>query len=182
MPWAPGGYLLLEAQFGAKALLTGPFAHVSGGRSDMKAVVIYEGVHSPAETVARAIGDEFAHIGARAEVHALEEFEPTMLDGADMVLLGGVTRHGRADAAALGFADVIGLLLPMRVVTGAFDIELEGAHHGAADRLDERFRRLGYSTAKPGHFRVTDVHGSLVNGEIDHARAWVHEIVEGYAH
>lgn len=148
----------------------------------MKTVVIYEGVHGPTETIAHAIGDEFAHIGERAEVHSLEEFEPTMLDGADMVLLGGVTHHGRADSAALGFADVIGLLLPMRVVTAAFDIELEGSRHGAADRLDERFRRLGYSTATPGHFHVTGMHGSLATGELEHAREWVHEIVEGLAH
>jgi len=146
----------------------------------MKAVIVYEGVHGPTEVLARVICDEIEQAGQGVEVHPIEEFQPGMLQGADIVFLGSPTRHGRAVDRARTLANIIGELCPMDVVAAAFDTEVQG-RSGAADKLEEQFRQLGLTITEPGRFLLANNHAQLAEGEIEHAREWTHLVMRTVA-
>jgi flavorubredoxin len=128
--------------------------------------------------IARAITDELQHIGQEAELHEIDEFEPRMLEGVDLVLIGSPTHHHSATPRTRDLAHTVGELCSMNVVAAAFDTEIGGVIHGsAADVLDRNLRICGLTTAQPGRFRLVHTRGPLAEGEIEHAMDWLHDVV-----
>jgi hypothetical protein len=155
----------------------------------MRALVVYESMFGNTEQVARAIG-----VGIEASMHAdvVEVGAAPDAVPADVTLLvvGGPTHafgmswpSTRRDAAQRatsvisrdrGIREWLGGLPAGTTEATAFDTRVTSRVTGSAARAAfRRLDRLGYRlVAAFTSFRVTDVTGPLVDGELDRARDW----------
>ena len=160
----------------------------------MRTLVVFESAFGNTRKVAEAIADGLQQSG-QVDVVEVGHATPTLVDSADLLVLGGPTHafgmsrpSTREDAvrqgADPGSASHGGLrewLPALRDVSpapaaAAFDTRVRkvrrlpgSAARGAAKEL----RRLGYRlTAEPESFYVEDVRGPLAQGELERARLW----------
>jgi hypothetical protein len=157
----------------------------------MRALVVYESMFGNTEAVARAIGEG---IGASmpAEVVEVGAAPGTVPDAVALLVVGGPTHafsmswpSTRRDAGGRS-SNVISRERGIREWLGALPGVLNGAEAAAFDTraasrmtgsaaraASRRLDRLGYPlVAAPASFRVTDVTGPLVDGELVRAREW----------
>lgn len=157
----------------------------------MRALVVYESMFGNTEKVARAIGEG---IGASMHADVVEVGAAPDTVPADVTLLvvGGpthafsmswpTTRRDAAQRATTvvsrdrGIREWLGGLPATTTGTEAttFDTRVTTRITGSAARAaSHRLYRLGYRlTAAFTSFRVADVAGPLVDGEVDRARDW----------
>lgn len=157
----------------------------------MRALVVYESMFGNTEEIARAIGQG---IGASMRADVVEVGAAPDAVPADVTLLvvGGPTHAfsmswptTRRDAAqrattlvsrGRGIREWLGSLpaAPADTAATAFDTRVTSRVTGSAARAaSHRLDRLGYRlTAAFTSFRVADVAGPLVDGEVDRARDW----------
>ena len=157
----------------------------------MRALVVYESMFGNTEAIARAIWEG---IGGSMRADLVEVGKAADVVPADVALLvvGGPThalsmswpstRHDAAGRSSKivsrgrGLREWLGSLPGVRTEAEAttFDTRAVSRMTGSAARaVSRRLDRLGYPiVAAPTSFRVTDVTGPLVDGELDRARAW----------
>lgn len=157
----------------------------------MRALVVYESMFGNTEAVARAIGE-----GIEASMHAdvveVGAAPDTVPADVTLLVVGGPTHAfsmswptTRRDAAQRvtavvsrerGIREWLGGLPGTRSETEAttFDTRVTSRITGSAARAaSRRLDRLGYPlVAAPVSFRVSDVTGPLIGGELDRAREW----------
>ncbi len=164
----------------------------------MRAVVVYESMYGNTHQLADAIG---RGLGPGARVASVHEATPELLDGADLLVVGGPThahsltrestRHAAADAAAQpesplamdpdsygdGLREWFEQLPPPShaAPAAAFDTRMSGPPMltGRASKgIARRLRRHGYELiAEPESFLVSK-ENTLADHEIEHAAAW----------
>lgn len=165
----------------------------------MKVLVVYESMYGNTHLVADAIGDGLRE-GHEVEVVSVHDADRALLDGADLVVVGGPTHaHGlprdtsRESAAAMASKPDSGLVLEpdaegpglrewfdsIGTVTGvrgaAFDTRIDMAPilTGRASKgISKRLRHHGFrELVEPESFLVTkDNH--LLDDQIEHASTW----------
>ena len=164
----------------------------------MRAVVVYESMYGNTHTVADAVGDGL-RAGGDVVVLPVGEARPELLDGADLVVVGGPTHvHGmsrastrRSAAEAVekpdhglvlepgaqgpGLREWFASLGTIAARAAAFDtrIDMPAALTGRASKgIGKELRGHGLRlVAGPESFLVTK-DSRLVPGEEDRARAW----------
>jgi flavodoxin len=168
----------------------------------VKAVVVYESLfgntHEVAEAVAEGLRD-----AAEVDVTAVKDWSPELVQGADLLVVGGPTHaHGMASTytrkGALDGATKKGT--PMPDVEGpalrewfdalgktegraaAFDTRLPPPKlvtGSAAKGIAKRLRRHGYDVIGEESFVVEHSEGPPSEGELDRAREWGRTLVAG---
>jgi hypothetical protein len=157
----------------------------------MRALVIYESMFGNTEAVARAVRE-----GIEASMHAdvveVGAAPDTVPADVTLLVVGGpthalsmsrpTTRRDAAQRSAAvvsrdrGIREWLGALPGVKAGAEAttFDTRMTSRITGSAARAaSRRLDRLGYSlVAAPASFRVTDMAGPLVDGELDRAREW----------
>lgn len=158
----------------------------------MRALVVYESMFGNTEEVARAIGE-----GIEASMHAdvveVGAAPDTVPADVTLLVVGGPTHAfsmswptTRRDAAQRAATTVVSRDRGIRewlgglpaattdTVATSFDTRVTSRVTGSAARAaSRRLDRLGYRVdAAFTSFRVTDVTGPLVDGELDRARDW----------
>lgn len=157
----------------------------------MRALVVYESMFGNTEQVARAIRDGI-EASMDADVVEVGAAPDTVPADVTLLVVGGPTHAfsmswptTRRDAAqrstslvssGRGIREWLGGL-PTRTTeteATAFDTRVTSRVTGSAARAaSRRLDRLGYHlVAAFASFRVTDVAGPLVDGELDRARDW----------
>ncbi|MFD6138364.1 flavodoxin family protein [Promicromonospora sp. NPDC060271] len=157
----------------------------------MRALVVYESMFGNTEEIARAIG-EGIEASMRADVVEVGAAPDTVPADVTLLVVGGPTHAfsmswptTRRDAGqrattlvsrGRGIREWLGSLPAATADTAAttFDTRVTSRVTGSAARAaSHRLDRLGYHlTAAFTSFRVTDVAGPLVDGEVDRARDW----------
>ena len=157
----------------------------------MRALVVFESMFGNTETIARAIG-EGIESSMHADVVEVGAAPDTVPADVTLLVVGGPTHAfsmswptTRRDAAQRvtavvsrdrGIREWLGGLPGAAPATEAatFDTRVTTRVTGSAARAaSRRLDRLGYPlVAAPASFRVSDVTGPLIGGEIDRAREW----------
>jgi len=157
-----------------------------------RALVVFESMFGNTEAVARAVA------GGLAEHMPVEvvpvSAAPEELDAdIDLLVVGGPTHTFSLSRAAtrrsaleqgadpvggaqVGVREWLSELAPARSTcrAAAFDtrVRVHGMPGSAARAASRRLRRLGVEAMHPCTFWVEGTTGPLVDGELDHARAW----------
>lgn len=157
----------------------------------MRALVVYESMFGNTEEVARAIGEGIA-ASMHADVVEVGAAPDTVPADVTLLVVGGpthafsmswpTTRRDAAQRATTlvsrdrGIREWLGGLPATAAETEAtaFDTRVTSRVTGSAGRAaSRRLDRLGYRlVAAFTSFRVKDVTGPLVDGEVDRARDW----------
>ena len=166
----------------------------------MRAVIVYESMFGSTKKVAEAIAGGLADC-AEVSVAPVTSADAHILDGADLVVVGGPTHtHGMSRPSTRKMAGKRARkpgseveLVPgavsgpgvrewpaspgrLEVAGAAFDTRLQGlpAFTGRASKSIRR--RLAHHGARiaasPGSFLVEGLTGALAEGELERARAW----------
>lgn len=164
----------------------------------MRGLVVYESMYGNTHLVADAIAEGLSLSGG-VRVVPVGDAEPTMVEHADLLVVGGPTHaHGMsragtrkaaldaahkpgkgltidADAGGAGLRDWFGTLATVHARAAAFDTRVKApvALTGrAAKGIAKMLRRQGLDlVAEPESFLV-DKDNHLLPGEEDRARAW----------
>jgi Flavodoxin domain len=166
----------------------------------MRAVIVYESMFGSTKKVAEAIAEGLAD-HAEVSVVPVTSADAHILDGADLVVVGGPTHtHGmsrpstRKMAGKLarkpgtevelvpgaisgpGVREWLASLGSLEVVGAAFDTRLQGLP-AFTGRASKSIRRLlaqhgARTAASPESFLVKGMTGALAEGELRRARAW----------
>jgi hypothetical protein len=166
----------------------------------MRAAIVYESMFGSTKKVAKAIAEGLAD-HAEVSVVPVTSADAHILDGADLVVVGGPTHtHGmsrpstRKMAGKLarkpgtevelvpgaisgpGVREWLASLGSLEVVGAAFDTRLQGLP-AFTGRASKSIRRLlaqhgARTAASPESFLVKGMTGALAEGELRRARAW----------
>lgn len=164
----------------------------------MRAVVVYESMYGNTHLIADAVAEGLAPVG-EVEVVPVERADAAMLDGAQLVVVGGPTHvHGMStkmsrqgavqdaakpekgltldpDAEGPGLRDWFEAVGTLPGKAAAFDTRMEGPPvlTGRASKgIAKRLRHHGCDVvAEPMSFLVTK-ENELVDHEREHAREW----------
>jgi flavodoxin len=170
--------------------------------SAVKAVVVYESLFGNTHEVAEAVAEGLRE-AAEVDVTAVKDSSPELVQGADLLVVGGPTHaHGMAstftrkgavdDARKKGKPepDIEGPALrawfdSMGKTEGraaAFDTRLPPPKlvtGSAARGIAKRLRRHGYDVIGEESFLVDRSEGPPSDGELDRAREWGRTLVAG---
>jgi flavodoxin len=162
----------------------------------MRAVIIYESMFGSTKNVAEAIAGGLADC-AEVSVVPVNSADAHILDGADLVVVGGPTHtHGMSRpgtrkmagkpgsevelvpgaVSGPGVREWLASLGRLEVAGAAFDTRLQGlaAFTGRASKSIRRL--LAHHGARvavsPESFLVEGLTGALAEGELERARAW----------
>jgi len=162
----------------------------------MNAVVVVESSFGNTREVARAVADGLGAGSVVVDVHQAPTVVPAEVD---LIVVGGPTHafgmsrtSTRQDAARQGaveggatdvgireWIDHLGDGKELRFAT--FDTKVEKVRHlpgSAAKKAAKALRRRGFRmAADPMSFYVTDTPGPLVDGELERARSWGHQLM-----
>lgn len=165
----------------------------------MRILVIYESMFGNARTIAGAIADGATPFGM-VETVEVSQAPLAINEEFDLIITGGPThafgmsqKATRADAATKADRPLISRETGIRewleaatldghVYAAAFDTSTSkprwlGFIGSAAGKIEKRLKRLGFTiAAPPGNFYVTDTLGPLMDGEIQRAREWGHQV------
>jgi hypothetical protein len=164
----------------------------------MKAVIVYESMFGNTRAVADAIAEGF-RLGNEAVVVPVARARPEVLDGADLVVVGGPThvhamsragtRKGAAQmagkpgsgltlepgAAGMGLRDWFADLGHVSVAAAAFDTRADGLAMftgQASKRIARLLRHHGFRLVTGPESFLISKGNRLRPGEEDHAKAW----------
>jgi hypothetical protein len=162
----------------------------------MRALVVYESLWGNTEKVARAIADE---LGQGMEVTIVDvDSAPTSVDEYDLLAVGGPTHafsmsrpttrrtavenNHAPHAPTRGIREWLNELSPTdrHGKAVAFDTRVNSPRlpGSAARAAKQELRSLGFEVpVKQKTFRVEDLEGPLIDGELDNARAWAREVM-----
>ncbi|TFC52142.1 flavodoxin family protein [Cryobacterium sp. TMT1-21] len=163
----------------------------------MRALVVYESQWGNTEQVARAIA---AELGTTMEVEVVDtDSAPASADGYDLLLVGGPTHafsmsrpNTRQDAVnqheaprlpTRGIREWLDGLAPVTGVKAAtFDTRANAPRlpGSAARAAKQELKSLGFEiVVKQMSFHVHGYAGPLVDGELERAVEWAHEVSSG---
>jgi len=166
----------------------------------MRVVIVYESMFGSTKKVAEAIAEGLADC-AEVSVVPVTSADAHVLDGADLVVVGGPTHtHGMSRpgtrkmagkratepgsevelvpgaVSGPGVREWLASLGRLEVAGAAFDTRLQGlpAFTGRASKSIRRLlaRRGARIAASPESFLVEGLTGALAEGELGRARAW----------
>jgi len=170
----------------------------------VKAVVVYESLFGNTHAVAEAVAEGLRE-GADVEVIPVKDSSPAIVEGADLLVVGGPTHvHGMSskltrkgaldDATKKGktvpdvegpalreWIDGIGSVATTRAA--AFDTRLPPPKiiaGSAAKGIARRLRRHGFQVVGQESFVVEHSEGPPAEGELERAREWGRALVESY--
>lgn len=161
----------------------------------MRALVVYESMFGNTRTIADAVASGLQEAGVEVEVVEVG-VAPTGPDEDVGLLVVGAPTHalslsrpesrrsaseqaeGPILSMGIGLREWLAALPTGRALVAAFDTHIDRKVPGAASRAAlKRLRRRGYRVAEPAEsFFVSDTVGPLVEGEVERARAWGHEL------
>ncbi len=164
----------------------------------MRALVVYESMFGNTRDVALAIGDGLAACGAVVDLEDAGSAPSESTPPVDLLVVGapthafGLPKHqtraeaGRRLGGAQPISDGDGVRewierahLPKGQPTATFDTKISRPRlpGSAARAAARRLRDRGAAIIGTQTFRVADVEGPLVEGEIPRARAWAAGLV-----
>ena len=172
----------------------------------MRAVIVYESMFGSTKKVAEAIAEGLAGC-AEVSVVPVTSADAHILDGADLVVVGGPTHtHGMSRpgtrkmagkrarkpgsevelvpsaVSGPGVREWLASLGRLEVAGAAFDTRLQGlpAFTGRASKsIGRRLARHGARiAAAPESFLVGGLTGALAEGELERARAWAERLTQ----
>jgi flavodoxin len=170
----------------------------------MKALVVYESMYGNTATIGERIAEGLRGGGLQVEVGPVTAIGPARAAGVDLLVVGGPTHaHGmsRASTRKTAIEDAKNTYASPTVEPGlrewieelptegaplaaAFDTRIDKSvvlTGSAAKGIAKRLQRHGYRVVvRPECFLVT-TKNRLVDGEIQHAQAWGHELAAGLA-
>lgn len=148
----------------------------------MNALVLYDSRYGNTERIAEAVALAVQE-ALPTRLAAVEDVADCgeALHDVDLLLIGGPThRHGvsdplKATLSCLGDHSLEGIRVAV------FDTRVHGARvvtGSAAVRLGRLLRRRGaWLVVPPASFIVDGTEGPLHRGEVEHARAWAHDVL-----
>ena len=149
----------------------------------MNALVLYDSRYGNTERIAEAIALVLqetlpTRLTSIAEVTDCEE----TLHDVDLLVIGGPThKHGMSDPLK-GALSCLGERSLDGIRVAVFDTRVHGARMvtgSAAVRLGRLLRRRGaWLVVPPASFIVEGTIGPLGKGELAHARAWTHDVLQ----
>ena len=148
----------------------------------MNTLVIYFSKYGNTQKVAETIGTEL-RMNGNTHVLSLDVLTPSILQDADLVIMGSPTHRMNLPDAARGIFDQ----LPKRILKGklvaAFDTSYKMNRFlndfTAAKRLAHKQRKLGGKRlVSPETFHVMEREGPLYNGELERAKTWAELIFQ----
>jgi hypothetical protein len=164
-----------------------------------KAWIVYESMFGNTREIARAVAQEIGSEG-QVELHEVSEAGSPQTD-VDLLVVGGPThafglsrastredasrKSGRSvESGTLGLREWLQDLSPSgrRPAFATFDTRVSHPKlpGSAAKKASRRLRRLGLpEVSKPMTFWVHGLEGPLDDGELDRARAWARELLDG---
>jgi hypothetical protein len=163
----------------------------------MRAVIVYESMFGSTRMIAEAIGDGM-RLGNEVQVVRITEAHMDILDGADLVVVGGPThvhsmtrpstRRGASDYARQrglvlepdattgpGVREWLTSLGPVHGQGAAFDTRIQAppAVSGRASKgIDRDLARHGLTPVAPPESFIVNKQSHLVPGEQERARVW----------
>ena len=142
----------------------------------MNTLVIYFSRYGNTQKVAESIGTEL-RMNGNAHVLSLDDLTPSILQDADLVVMGSPTHRMNLPEATRGIFDQ----LPKRILKGklvaAFDTSYKMnrflSRFTAAKKLTQKLRKLGGKRVVPPEtFHVMEREGPLYDGELERAKTW----------
>jgi hypothetical protein len=165
----------------------------------MRAVIVYESMFGSTRMIAEAIGEGMGP-GNEVQVVRVTDADGHVLDGADLVVVGGPThvhgmtrpstRQGAPDyarkpgsglvlepdaATGPGVREWLASLAPVHAQGAAFDTRIQAppAVSGRASKgIDRELARHGLIQVAPPESFIVNKHSHLVPGEQERARSW----------
>lgn len=145
----------------------------------MKAMVIYDSKFGNTERIARTIAESLAG-GEIVPVVAASDASESDLVGIDVLAVGGPTQGHGLSPALRDFLDHLPAEAVRDLSAVTFDTRLTwprflagSAAAAGAKQLRKKGARL---LVPPESFLVTGTEGPLVDGELERARIWAHEV------
>lgn len=149
----------------------------------MNTLVAYDSQFGNTEKIAQQIASTLGEFGS-AHAARITELGAHALDGMDLLVVGGPTQAWSATPAVKIF---LGRLDPPkieRLFFAGFDTRLNkpGWLTGSAARgIDKQLRRLfARVLMAPASFLVKETEGPLVEGELERAAKWAHDLHDAY--
>lgn len=145
----------------------------------MNTLVLYESQFGNTKHIAELIGKELEDYGP-VRVTPLAEYQPALLGGVELVLVGAPTQaHGMTESMR-HFVDNFEAR-PKGITAAAFDTRVKGPQFlwgSAAREIAVRLERNGFRVAfEPESFLVTlSKQPVLHDGEERHARSWARHV------
>lgn len=157
-----------------------PIYSMSGGRSAMKTLVVYDSLYGNTKAIAQAIGDA---IPGDVEVAHVGDANPSSLPGYDLVIVGAPTHGAKPSPNMQQFLGRIRAPALDGVKVAGFDTRMTSKlitmFGTAAPKLAKVLEEKGGILAgKPAGFYVTGGEGPLKDGEVERAAAWAQGLVE----
>lgn len=167
----------------------------------MRALVVYESMFGNTRQVATAIADGMAD-GADVSITDVADAPARVPDDVDLLVVGGPTHAfsmsrppTRQDAVRQGGAAISDVATGIRewlqdlpapstaCTFAAFDTRVDmPLLPGAASRAASRVaKKLGFTMLEPVSFLVHGYQGPLVDGQLERARTWGHDLTERLA-
>ncbi|MBI5037795.1 MAG: flavodoxin domain-containing protein [Candidatus Kerfeldbacteria bacterium] len=143
----------------------------------MKVVLVYDSVFGNTSKIAHAI---YGALGKTAKIIKAWEFQPAMIQSADLVVMGSPINVWRPTKNMLEvFVKLKGVDLS-GIAVATFDSRYDKWWAGTAcTRIAHELQSHGAELiAKPEHFIVLGHEGPLRNGEEERAKAWGASLIQ----
>jgi flavodoxin len=147
----------------------------------MNTLVIYESQFGNTKRIAELIGKELGVYGS-VRITSFAEYEPALLAGVDLVLVGAPTQAHGMTADMRRFVDNF-VARPEGIRAAAFDTRVKGPQFlwgSAAREISVRLDRNGFRVVTdPESFLVTlSKEPVLHDGEDEHAKLWADDVAK----
>jgi flavodoxin len=146
----------------------------------MRSVVIYDSQYGNTRLLAEAIAAELAAVGT-VDIENARNEDVTLPPDLTLLVVGGPTQVHGVSPPLRGQLDTIARHRLDGVQAAAFDTRGRGprfltgaASVGIAKRLEQKGAQL---VLEPESFLVEGAEGPLVEGELERARAWAHDVL-----
>ncbi len=145
----------------------------------MKSLVIFDSQYGNTAQIAVKIADTLAQFGeARAE--RVTAVQPDMLEGVQLLVVGGPTQGWNSTAAVKDFLVKLTPAQLEALSAAEFDTRLDKPRWltgSAANNIAKQLRSLGANLLlKPESFLVKGTEGPLVEGELERAARWAQQL------
>ncbi|MCL6471204.1 MAG: flavodoxin family protein [Firmicutes bacterium] len=143
----------------------------------MTALIVYDSKYGNTQKIAEAIGSVF---GQGGRVVHVDDFNPEMLKGVDILIVGSPIHGWRPSEPTKKFLDKLKGQNLSGMAAAAFDTRLKSIFSGnAARRIAQVLKQAGCQVVVPPQgFIVSGSEGPLAEGELDRAKDWTKQVID----
>lgn len=143
----------------------------------MTALIVYDSKFGNTRKIAEVIGSVF---GQGGRVVHVDDFNPEMLNGVDILIVGSPIHGWRPSEPTKRFLDKLQGQNLSGMAAAAFDTRLNSIFSGnAAKRIARALKQAGCRVVVPPQgFIVSGSEGPLAEGELDKAKDWAIRVID----